>query len=286
MHGGRSSAERAGEAEEFAKHASTPMLGLDGGGVVRWTNRAARELFDCPVRDIPVVDLIDFPATTSSPWEAAGPVRVSGSHTSSTEFRWCPTHDAASGNWLARLQEPRDIEVNSQRLRELYEHTPAMLHSLGADRRFHVVSDHWLAKMHFERGAVEGRSAFELLSPDFRERARAIMGRMFNGQPINGETVWLRDGQGQDRAFRVWITSVLDADGHFVQSQTYLASLDEELELGEAIAQETLKAQRVLESIPWPVALVEGPTLRLVRTNDAFVSLFGERSELTECLVP
>lgn len=56
-----------------------------------------------------------------------------------------------------------------RRYRDLYQSTPAMLHTVDGDGRITAASDHWLAKLGYTREEVIGRSILEFLSEDSRK---------------------------------------------------------------------------------------------------------------------
>ena len=61
---------------------------------------------------------------------------------------------------------------SEQRVRRLYEGSPAILHSIGPDGRILDVSDRWLALLGYERAEVIGRLSSEFLSPASQRHAR------------------------------------------------------------------------------------------------------------------
>ncbi|MDL2337961.1 MAG: PAS domain-containing protein, partial [Pseudomonadota bacterium] len=65
--------------------------------------------------------------------------------------------------------------LNEERLRRLYESTPAMLHSIDAKGRLLSVSDTWLAKMGYVRDEVIGRPLVDFMSPSSREQALSVV---------------------------------------------------------------------------------------------------------------
>ena len=55
--------------------------------------------------------------------------------------------------------------------RDLYQSTPAMLHTVDAQARITAVSDHWLEKLGYTREAVIGRPVTDFLTDDSRRSA-------------------------------------------------------------------------------------------------------------------
>lgn len=62
-----------------------------------------------------------------------------------------------------------------ERIRKLYEATPAMLHSIDTAGRLLTVSDTWLSKLGYTRDEVIGRPSIDFLSPTSREYARTVV---------------------------------------------------------------------------------------------------------------
>ena len=97
------------------------------------------------------------------------------------------------------------------RVRRLYEATPAILHSIGADGRILHVSDRWLALLGYERGEVVGRPSADFLAPASQAHARDVVLPAFfrNGRCDRIEYQFLRrDGTAVD----VLLSATLDRD--------------------------------------------------------------------------
>ena len=80
-------------------------------------------------------------------------------------------HDE-SGRFLHSLSiftELSDRDSLERRYRDLYQSTPAMLHTIDAEGRVVVVSDHWLEKLGYPREQVIGRSILDFMSEESRE---------------------------------------------------------------------------------------------------------------------
>ena len=65
---------------------------------------------------------------------------------------------------LSVFTELRDRASLERRYRDLYVSTPAMLHTINSDGRITAVSDHWLAKLDYDRKEVIGRSILDFMS--------------------------------------------------------------------------------------------------------------------------
>lgn len=70
---------------------------------------------------------------------------------------------------ISLFQEPSDRERLERRYLDLYESTPAMLHTVNAEGRVIAVSNHWLAKLGYQRNEVIGRSILDFIADASRE---------------------------------------------------------------------------------------------------------------------
>jgi PAS domain S-box-containing protein len=67
--------------------------------------------------------------------------------------------------FVGTVEDVTEAHVAQERLRELYERTPAMMHSIDTDGVILTVSDRWLEKMGYRREEVIGRRAVSLFDP-------------------------------------------------------------------------------------------------------------------------
>ncbi len=103
------------------------------------------------------------------------------------------------------------LAESEQRVRRLYEATPAILHSIGADGRILHVSDRWLKVMGYERDEVLGRPSSDFLTPASQAHARDVVLPAFfrNGFCDRVEYQFVRcDGTAVD----VLLSAVLERD--------------------------------------------------------------------------
>jgi PAS domain S-box-containing protein len=91
-------------------------------------------------------------------WQDGVPVRLVGALQDVTEH-----HRAAV-----------ELEHNRQRLRALYELTPALMHSVDALGRLLSVSDRWLERLGYKRQQVTGRLMDDFMTPESAQRMRDI----------------------------------------------------------------------------------------------------------------
>lgn len=69
---------------------------------------------------------------------------------------------------VSLFEEPSDRERLERRYLDLYESTPAMLHTVDAEGRITAASNHWLAKLGYQRNEVIGRSILEFITDESR----------------------------------------------------------------------------------------------------------------------
>jgi PAS domain S-box-containing protein len=85
---------------------------------------------------------------------------------------------AESGDFLHTLcifAEVSDRALLERRYQDLYQSTPAMLHTIDPDGHITEVSNHWLHKLGYDRDEVLGHSILEFMSDESR---RPLEGRM------------------------------------------------------------------------------------------------------------
>ncbi|MFZ6849424.1 EAL domain-containing protein [Undibacterium sp. RuRC25W] len=66
------------------------------------------------------------------------------------------------------------LQYSESHLRQLYQATPAMLHSIDMEGRLLAVSDTWLSKLGYEREEVLGCYSSDFLTPESREYAKNV----------------------------------------------------------------------------------------------------------------
>ena len=111
------------------------------------------------------------------------------------------------------LAATSQLAESEQRVRRLYEATPAVLHSMGPDGRILHVSDRWLELMGYQRHEVVGRASSDFLAPASQAHARDVVLPAFfrNGRCDRIEYQFVRrDGSLVD----VLLSAVLERDEH------------------------------------------------------------------------
>jgi PAS domain S-box-containing protein len=79
--------------------------------------------------------------------------------------------DGAYVDTMSVFTELGDRARLERQYRDLYQSTPAMLHTVNADGRIITVSDHWLDKLGYAREEVTGRPITDFLTPDSKRSA-------------------------------------------------------------------------------------------------------------------
>ncbi|HEY6898815.1 MAG TPA: CHASE domain-containing protein [Rhodocyclaceae bacterium] len=105
----------------------------------------------------------------------------------------------------------RELAASQARYRELYEASPAMLHSIDAEGRLLFVSDAWLATLGYTREEVLGRRSVEFLTAESRDHVLQVeLPRLFQAGRNDGVALQMlrKDGQRRD----VLLSAILERD--------------------------------------------------------------------------
>ena len=127
------------------------------------------------------------------------------------------------GDLLDRLMR------NEARFRQLYEQTPAMLHSIDRDRRLLSVSDVWLETLGYAREEVLGHDLSEFLAPASARKAlqEVLPAFMRTGECRDVEYQFLcKDGSAIDVLLSA--TAEMDEAGNLVRSLAVLTNVTEQ----------------------------------------------------------
>ena len=155
-----------------------------------------------------------------------------------------------------------DLAASREHLRQLYEATPAMLHSIDAGGRIQMVSDLWLAKLGHARAEVIGRHASAFYTEASREQARTV-----------GLPAFFRDGQCKDVPYQM-----LTKEGQVID--VLLTAYMGRDQMGAAAGFATLKdvtAQKVAEA---KLAQSEARYRGLVEDQSEMISLATREGDL------
>jgi PAS domain S-box-containing protein len=156
-------------------------------------------------------------------WQDGVPVRLVGAFQDVTEH-----HRAAV-----------ELERSRQRLRALYESTPALMHSVDADGRVLSVSDRWLERLGYRREEVLGRSIDDFLTPESSAQVRDVYRpALWRDGRVDDCPVQLIRADGQLRDALVSAVAEYDADGRPLRALALVDDITDELERRAELARE------------------------------------------------
>ncbi|MDR7333028.1 PAS domain S-box protein [Roseateles asaccharophilus] len=156
-------------------------------------------------------------------WQDGVPVRLVGAFQDVTEH-----HRAAV-----------ELERSRQRLRALYESTPALMHSVDAEGRVLSVSDRWLERLGYRREEVLGRSIDDFLEPQSCLQVRDVFRpALWRDGHVDDCPVQLIRADGQLRDALVSAVAEYDAEGRPLRALALVDDITEELERRAELARE------------------------------------------------
>ncbi len=163
------------------------------------------------------------------------------------------------------------------RYREIYQRTPAMMHSLDGRKQITAVSDRWLETLEYTADEVLGRPSLDFFTEESRRRAvemdsaRVRVGHELFDLPWqmtkkSGEIIDVRTSSVVERDERGDITQVL----------TVFEDVTAELEATRALRESEERWRALIELSPLPLCVHRGGVLLWL--NDATVRLLGATS--------
>jgi PAS domain S-box-containing protein len=156
-------------------------------------------------------------------WQDGAPVRLIGAFQDVTEH-----HRAAE-----------ELERNRQRLRALYESTPALMHSVDVGGRVLSVSDRWLERLGYRREEVIGRKLDDFLTPESSRQVReTYRPAMWRDGHVDDCPVQLICADGRLRDVLVSAVAEYDAQGRPLRAQALVDDITEDLKRRAELAQE------------------------------------------------
>lgn len=189
------------------------------------------------------------------------------------------------------------LQKSEERYRSIYHSAPAMLHSIDADGRLVMVSDHWLETLGYEREEVIGRKVTDFFSETSRSYAEAeVFPRFFktgstkdisyqflkkNGEPmfIFLSAVGVRDETGKvigSLAVSIDATEQKRAEAALKNAQEELSNYAQDLE--RQVRKRTREIASIFKYTPAVVFLKDTKGHYLL-VNPRFEELFGIRQE-------
>lgn len=133
----------------------------------------------------------------------------------------------------------QELESSRERLRALYEATPAMLHSVDTQLRLLTVSDLWLQNLGYRREAVIGRSLLDFLAPDAMQASVGVNQPELwrEGRVMNRPTRFVHgDGSVRDLLFSAIVE--YDEHGAAQRALVFLDDITEDLRRQAELARE------------------------------------------------
>jgi PAS domain S-box-containing protein len=156
-------------------------------------------------------------------WRHGVPVRLTGALQDVTEH-----HRAAV-----------ELEHNRQRLRALYESTPALMHSVDAVGRILSVSDRWLERLGYRREQVIGRLMDDFMTSDSSQQVREVYRpALWRDGHVDDCPMQLICADGQLRDVLVSAVAEYDALGRPQRAQALVDDITEELRRRAELAHE------------------------------------------------
>lgn len=167
-----------------------------------------------------------------------------------------------------------ELSRSRERLRTLYERTPAMMVSTDTDGRLLSVSRLWLERMGLRREDVIGRKLVDFLAAESRRRAltRTWPDLLAAGRCRDVEYRLMRsDGQRIDVLLSA--TTERDADGRITRTHAVLEDITRK-RLAEELEAEHERSKVTLESIADAV-ITSDPQGRILYLNPVAVTMIG-----------
>jgi PAS domain S-box-containing protein len=156
-------------------------------------------------------------------WQDGVPVRLVGAFQDVTEH-----HRAAV-----------ELEHSRQRLRALYESTPALMHSVDASGRVLSVSDRWLERLGYTRQQVIGRPMDDFMTPESSQQVREVYRpAMWRDGHVGDCPVQLICADGRLRDVLVSAVAEYTADGRPLRALALVDDITEDLQRRAELAHE------------------------------------------------
>ncbi|MFG6416813.1 PAS domain S-box protein [Roseateles sp. DC23W] len=156
-------------------------------------------------------------------WRDGAPVRLVGALQDVTEH-----HRAAV-----------ELELNRQRLRKLYESTPALMHSVDANGRLLSVSDRWLERLGYRREQVLGRLVEDFMTSESSRQVREVFRpALWRDGHVDDCPTQFIGADGRLRDALVSAVAEYDTDGRPLRALALLDDITEELERRAELARE------------------------------------------------
>lgn len=178
----------------------------------------------------------------------------------------CPTASATDA-----------LAVLEARYREIYQRTPAMMHSLDAEGRITAVSERWLATLGYTAPEVLGRRSVDFLTEESRRRAEEDnIPRVRADGSLFDVPYQLARKSGEVIDVRASSAAVRDERGDVVQFLTVFDDVTAELQATRAMVESEERWRALIELSPLPLCVHRAGIMLWL--NDATTQLFGATS--------
>ena len=166
------------------------------------------------------------------------------------------------------------LAASEQRLRSLYESTPALLHSIDPQGRLLTVTNLWLDTLGYTREEVIGKPSANFLTDASRLDAQHTIPRLFAEGRCDDVPYELVCKNG--RVIDVLISAVLEraADGQPLRSLSVVQNVTERLRTERALSEERLRLASIIEGTgagTWEWNVQTGET----RLNERWAAIIG-----------
>ena len=284
-------AQELSRAAVVEQHSADAIIGLDVAGHVKRWNPAAEALLGYAAAEIigqpfsglwpdsGVPQALDVTACVNGAqaFSYQGVLRHRSGrpvHTSITAVPESSSQSQVSGLTLfardvsAQILETSKLAANEAHMRELYERTPAMLHSVGATGCLLSVSNKWLSRLGYARDEVLGRPSVDFLTPASRAYAlNHVLPAFFAEGRVDDVPYQMvaKDGQVLD----VLLSGILerDADGKPIRSLAVIEEITARMQAERAL-------QAILDAVPSQIGHWDRHLVNRV-ANRAYQSWFG-----------
>ena len=190
------------------------------------------------------------------------------------------SHGGASGHVgsvediTERLAISRQLVVSEQRLRQLYESTPAMLFSIDPQGRLLAVTGQWLDTLGYTREEVIGQPSVSFMTEASQAHAKSVLTRLFSEGRLDQVAYQLvrKDGELID----VLVSAVLerDADGQPLRTMSVVQDVTDKLRAERALIEERARLASIIDGTgagTWEWNVTTGE----VRVNERWAAILG-----------
>jgi len=147
-----------------------------------------------------------------------------------------------------RKQAEEALKESEERYRNLYTHTPAMLHSIDREGRLLSVSEQWLKKMGYTREEVLGHRSLEFLTEESRRYAtEVILPEFFQTGVCTDISYQMVTKDEQVLDVLLSATAVRDASDAIIRSLAVIEDITERKQAEAAVKESEQKLRNIVE---------------------------------------